>query len=64
MTWLTTTSERGRVFHYPIFTLNFTTSHSRASVCVLGLDSPDARLIQASVGVQPLVGGCVTKQPP
>ena len=29
-----------------------------------GMDSPDARLIQASVGVHPLVGGCGTKRPP
>ena len=26
-----------------------------------GMDSPDARLIQASVGVHPLVGGCGIK---
>jgi hypothetical protein len=31
---------------------------------VLGMDSPNARLIQASVGVHPLVGGCGTKLPP
>ena len=29
-----------------------------------GMDSPDARLIQASVGVNPLVGGCGIKRPP
>jgi hypothetical protein len=41
---------------HPIFDLG--------RLSVSGVDSPDARLIQASVGVHPLAGGCGTKLPP